>query len=161
VTDAQSLAGEVFRILIPVVVSFLPLIGMWIYWTMSDATRGDIRPPHVAIVAATALLGLCYLPMALLVYSFYGQIAVVKFWAIGAAIVRIPGDYFKAVALLAGLFALHAAAGALALRWPLWISVPLLSAVLYFTMVAAMRATGMVYHRNRIRLGWEPPPTEA
>jgi len=38
--------------------------------------------------------------------------------------------------------------------------VPLLSAVLYYTMVAGMRATGLVYHRNRSRLGWEPPSPE-
>lgn len=161
VTDAQSMAGEVFRILIPLIVAFLPLIGLWIHWTLSDATLGEIRRPNLILVGAAALLGLIYLPMALLVYSFYGEIAVVKFWAVGAAIGRVPADYFKVVALLAGLFVVHAGAGALMLRWPLWLSVPLLAAVLYYTMVAGMRGTGMLYHRNRIRLGWEPPPTEA
>lgn len=158
VTDAQSMAGEVFQMFIPLVISFLPLIGLGVYWTLSGAFKGKegaLTPGMVAAGAGLALLGVGYLPMALLAYSFYGETAVVKFWAIGAAIARVAADYFKAVALLLALFAVHAGVGVIAIRWPAWIFVPTLSAVLYYTMVAGMRAVGLIYHRNRERLGWE------
>jgi hypothetical protein len=158
-TDAQSLAEEVFRIAIPVIVSFLPVIALFVYWTVSGAfaekAGPQVTPLRVLSLAGGMIVGAIYLPMALLAYSFYGETAVVKVWAIVPAIARVWSDYWKVVLLLVGLFFLHGGLTAIAFRWPLPIAVPVVGLVLYYTMVAGVRAIGLIYRRNRERLGWE------
>jgi hypothetical protein len=158
-SDAQTMASEVFQIAIPVIVSFLPVIALFVYWTISGAFLGKPDHPVTALrvlsLTGGIIMGAIYLPMALLAYSFYGETAVVKFWAIFAAIARVWSDYWKVVALLVGLFFLHGGLTAIAFRWPPPVAVPVVALVLYYTMVAGVRAIGLIYRRNRERLGWE------
>jgi hypothetical protein len=158
-SDAHTLATEVFRIAIPVIISFLPVIALFVYWTISGAFRDRESHPVTALrilsLSGGMVAGAAYLPMALLAYSFYGETAVVKVWAIVPAIARVWSDYWKVVLLLVGLFLVHGSLAALAFRWPLPIAVPIAALLFYYTMVAGVRAIGLLYRRNRDRLGWE------
>ncbi len=40
VTDARSMAGEVFRVLLPFVVPIRSFTALWLQWALSSATRG-------------------------------------------------------------------------------------------------------------------------
>jgi len=159
ISDAQSMTAEVLQIVIPIVVSFLPVIALFVYWAISGAYSGkdgSFVTLHRAFVFGGAIVwGILYLPMALLAYSFYGQLAVVQFWAIFAAIGRVWADYWKVVVLLVGLFLLHGGLAAWVSRWPLPIAAPIVALAFYYTMVAGVRAIGLIYRRNREQLGWD------
>lgn len=154
-TDLQGLAGRAFRVIIPLVLSFLPLIVLVVVnvfrtgeWTLEDGW----------LWAAMGLYGVgaLYLPIALLVYSFYGEWAVLNVVGGVKSIARIGWGYFLVAGSLVGLFGAYVALVPQIAKLPFLLAVPLASFVFCYAMLVAMRLVGALYARYKDRLGWEP-----
>jgi len=112
----QDLAEEIFALAGPYVVSFLPLIALRCayvnFGTVGERAWGyaglilsgplpyqlpEVPPWFEPLSWALAVLGLLYLPMALLVWSFYGGSAILKplavFYAL-AVMMRLVGTHY-------------------------------------------------------------------
>ena len=152
--DVQSLAAHAFQVLIPLVISFLPLIAFVVAWVF---VHGTWEVPAWACAAEIGLfaLGFLYLPVALLIYSFYGELAVFNIVGAFRSISRIGGDYFAVAVLLLVLLGAHAFVSWKLLALPGALAVPIASFFFFYSMIAAMRAVGHLYARHRERLGWE------
>lgn len=154
VTDASSMGSEVCHVLFPLVVSFLPLLGYVVGWAFTHG--GDpMGSRQVAILAGLGALGLVYLPMAMLVFSFYGEWAMLNLVAVGRSIVRAWRDYLTVVVFLVGLGLAHAFLAAGVARLPAVLACPLAAGLVIYFLAVAMRAIGLLYRRNKARLGWE------
>src|SRR4029079_12725 len=111
---------EIFALAGPYVISFLPLIALrcayanfgalgeraWGYagFILSGPLPYDLpeAPPWFAPLSwALAVLGLLYLPMALLVWSFYGGSAILKPFAVLRSIRQTGATYLFVVAGIA------------------------------------------------------------
>jgi len=174
-SGGSSFLESILSFLGPYIVSFLPLIvlrcayanfgklGSQGFGLIQVFLSGPI-PMVVPQVPAwfepvswmLAGAGLIYLPMALLVWSFFGGNAVLNPWTVIRFALRAGGSY----ALLVGLIA------ALLFGW--WIGVGLLSALpvewmrsiltvfsLFYVLCVVMRMIGLLYFENRHRLQWE------
>ncbi len=157
VTSGSDMMSRVLHVLFPLVVSFLPMIAFWAYVVISGAWQGvaTLTPARLWITVALAAGGLVYLPIGMLIFSFYGEWAI--FNVIGAvrSIARMPGDYAMVVALIVALFVADIAAAWALARLPSVLAVPLGALAGFYLLAVAMRAVGLLYHRNRGRLGWE------
>ncbi len=154
--DLQNLAGQAFHVIVPFVLSFLPLIVFVVQWVFRKGTW-EMTPGALAAAGGLFAFGFLYLPMALLVFSFYGELGVVNVVAVARSIARIGRDYFVVSGLLMALFLLHgAAAGAVAAaRLPSLLLIPAGSLLFFYAMLVAMRAVGRLYAQHKERLGWE------
>jgi len=181
--DGYALLRQAVQLLAPLILSFLPLIVLRVYWRnfggLGETIWGAMAHfPGVGSLGAfgrdipvmplwavwlsygLAAVGFAYFPMAMLVFSFYGETAVVNVVGVARSIRRIARDYAPAVALLIALFTGLVAGIRLLDRLPELIAVPLSLCLCFYAMTAAMRVTGLLYARNKERLGWEPskPP---
>lgn len=168
-------AESVIELLGPYVVSFLPLIVLrCVYADFGDLGRqgfgvlavclsGPIpyaipRTPEWVEPASWILAGagVLYLPMALLMWSFFGGNAVLNPVLVIRNAMKAGGSYLLTAAGLGGLVAAWRLTSIAAAGLP-WVG-PLLTvlALLYFLCVA-MRLVGMHYHANRDALQWERP----
>jgi hypothetical protein len=156
-SDGQEMFGRVLHVLTPLFVSIFPLIVFWGYVVVSTEWQGlkSINPSRLWITAALAAAGFAYLPIAMLIFSFYGEAAVLNLVGAVRSIARMPGDYAGVLLLLLGLGAANGAMGWLLTRLPGAVSVPLAALAGFFLLAVAMRAIGLLYHRNRERLEWE------
>jgi hypothetical protein len=153
-TDLASLAGRVFHLLVPLVVSFLPLIAFVVAWVFRSGTWG-MPGWALGTAAGLALVGFCYLPVALLAFSFYGETAVLNVIAVVRSIARLRRDYAVVVVLLMVLAFVHGPLAAAAATLPAIFAWPLAALLFVYFMAVATRAIGLLYFRNKERLGWE------
>jgi hypothetical protein len=159
----------------PYVVSFLPLIALRCLYAdfgmLGSRGFGLIQifmsgPIPYAVPQAPAWfepvswmlagIGLLYLPMALLVWSFFGGNAVLNPWNALRFILRAGGSY----ALLVGLIVALLFGWWLAVGWLAALSIPWLQSILtffslFYVLCVAMRMIGLHYFENRQRLLWE------
>jgi|ERR1043166_5575738 hypothetical protein len=152
--DFQSLAADAFRVLLPLMISFLPLIVFTVAWVFAHGTwemAAWARWTSIGMFAACFL----YLPIALLIYSFYGEWAVLNVVAAARSIARIGRPYFAVAALLLVLLGAHAFISSRLLLLPGVLAVPIASFLFFYVMIASMRAVGRLYANHRERLGWE------
>lgn len=154
VADLQALAGRAFHVIIPLVVSFLPLLGFFV--TRRLMGRVDMPPGVLWLSCGLFALGLFYLPMALLVHSFYGETAVVNVVGVARSIGRTWRDYMKVVGMMLLLGAVTLFLTAEVAAFPAFLAYPVTAALQFYFLAATMRAVGLIYARNRERLGWEP-----
>ncbi|MBI2899251.1 MAG: hypothetical protein HYY17_03640 [Planctomycetes bacterium] len=158
----HDIAGRVAHVLGPLVVSFLPMILYWAYVAISGAWRGvpGVTASQLWITAGLAVAGFAYLPIAFLLYSFHGELAVLNVVAAVRSVARMAGDYARVVALSLGLFGVWSAVGRVLVAAPAVVAVPFAALAGFCVLTVAMRAIGLLYHRNRARLGWERVPRE-
>lgn len=152
--ELQELLGKAFHVIVPLALSFMPLVAfvVWrVFTTGSWALEGGMLAAAVALFA----LGVLYLPVALLIFSFYGETAILNIVAAVRAIERIGVAYFGVVALVLVLFGAYTVVGAFMVRWPMVLAVPAGSCLFFYCMMVAMRAVGLLYVRHKERLGWE------
>jgi hypothetical protein len=156
-TSAGELVSGALHVLFPLAVSFLPMIGYWAYVVISVEWEGvrTITTERLAVTAALAAAGLVYLPIATLIFSFWGEWALFNVVGTIRSVARMPGDYFRVVLLLIGLLMLNSVAGWIAARLPWIVSLVFGAFAGLYLLAVAMRAIGLLYHRNRARLGWE------
>ena len=156
IDDTREMMNRVLHMLAPLLICFLPMIAYWLYLGISGALQGVylFTPERVWITAGLGFCGLCYLPIALLIFHFYGEIQIFNVIAAARSIFRMPGDYAAVAALLVVLFGLHGAISAFTARFE-YISVPISALGAFYVFTVAMRAIGLLYHRNRERLDWE------
>jgi hypothetical protein len=163
-TDASSMLSDVMHALGPLVVSFLPAILLWVYFVVSGAfATGQVAltPARLWMTIGLLFAGLCYLPAAYLIFVFHGELAIFNVIGACAAIGRMARDYAVVVILILTLFFGHGAAGWLLARLPAVVAVPLMALFGFYVMTVAMRSIGLLYHRNRERLGWEERPAKS
>jgi len=155
--DTREMMNRVLHMLAPLIFSFLPMIAFWLYLGISGALQGVsmITPARLWITVGLGFGGLCYLPIALLIFHFYGEIQILNVIAAGRSIFRMPGDYAAVVVLLLVLFGLHGVVSWLTAGLPAFLSVPLAALGGFYIFTVAMRAIGLMYHRNRERLQWD------
>ena len=170
-----DLAEDVFAMAGPYVISFLPLIILrclythfgalakeaWGYATLILSGPMSYELPDVPawfqpVSWGLAALGLFYLPMAILVWSFYGGTSILNPVAVIRSAARTGPGYLLLVALLAALlFGLWGTERALA-HLPLEGPRSLLTALArFYVLIVGMRLIGSHYFVNRDRLGWE------
>ncbi|HEU4338713.1 MAG TPA: hypothetical protein VFS19_01480 [Planctomycetota bacterium] len=167
---------SVFGILGPYVVSFLPLIALrCIYADFGNLGRkgfgvvtlflsGPIPqavPNSPAwfepISWVLATVGMAYLPMALLIWSFFGGNAVLNPFIVIQNALRAARSYLVTVVLVSGLLLAWWGASALVLpQIPFSWARGLLEAFsLAYALCVSMRLIGLHYFLNRETLQWE------
>jgi hypothetical protein len=152
-SDFQELAADAFRVIIPVVLAFFPLI---ILLVLRVFTSGTWRLTGWAFWAAIALtaIGFAYLPIALLIYSFYGELAVLNFLGGVRSIARIGKAYFFVVVFLFVLVCSYIYLAARLAGLPPILGIPIGALLFFCVMISSMRAVGLLYASHRERLGW-------
>jgi hypothetical protein len=153
-SDVQGLAERVFRILIPVILAFLPLIALVVvsvFRTGEWALKGGWLWGAIGLFAAGSL----YLPIALLVYSFYGEWAMLNVGGGVRSIARIGGSYFLVAGSLVGLLSAYLALVPQIAKLPFLLAVPIQAFVFCYAMLVSMRLVGGLYARHQDRLGWD------
>lgn len=150
-TTGHDFLSRILHVVGPPVICFLPMIAFWA-WAMIEG--GPWVPWRIWTLAGLALAGFVYLPIAMLIFSYFGELAV--FNVVGAlrSVARMAADYSKVLLLLAVLLIANAAAGWAVVRLPPIVGVPLAALTGFLFMTIGMRAIGLLYHRNRDRLGW-------
>jgi len=174
--SALAYLESVFGILGPYVVSFLPLIALRCVY----ADFGNLGRKGFAVVTTflsgpipqavpnspawfepvswcLAAVGMAYLPMALLIWSFFGGNAVLNpFIAIQNAL-RAARSYAVTVGLISGLLLAWWGGSPLVLERIPWSLVRSVLAVfsLAYVLCVAMRLIGLHYFLNRETLQWE------
>jgi hypothetical protein len=155
--DLRSIVERAFRVILPVLVSFLPFAAMAVGGPVWAAWNGRALPAWMPW--ATAVVGLActaYFPMAMLVYSYYGELAIFHVPAVVGAAARVWRDYLQTLGLIAALLGLDALLAFLLWRASRLLAVPLTCLWLFYALTVSMRAIGLIYFRDRERLGWEP-----
>lgn len=152
--DVQSLVEQAFQVILPLVISFLPLI---VFAVIQVFHRGSWEWPGSvwAVAAGLFLVGAVYLPVALLICSFYGEGAVFNVVGATRSIARMGWEYFLVVAILLGLLGAYSFLSTKVWRLPLVLAAPIASFFYFYAMIASMRAVGRLYARHRDRLDWE------
>lgn len=152
--DWAALAGRAFYVLEPLLLSFLPLIA-FVVWRVFATGKWLLEGAMLWTAGGLFVLGFLYLPIALLIFSFYGETAVLNVVGAVRSIARIGWGYFPVAGFLLGLFGAYAALAAWVVGWPLVLWVPVAAFLFFCCMIAAMRAVGLLYARHREALGWE------
>lgn len=181
----QELGEEIFALAGPYVVSFLPLIAL----RCAYANLGDLGARAWGITSlilsgplgytlpqvpvwfeplswALSGLGLLYLPMALLVWSFYGGSSILNPVAVARSARRTGASYLAVVAGIAATFFGLWGFGRLTSRLPYgWLQSLADALALFYALAVMMRLVGTHYFLNREKLDWEreikeslPPP---
>jgi hypothetical protein len=174
-SDPQDLMADILSLAGPYVVSFLPLLVLrccyanfgafgeraWGYLTFFLSGPTPYSLPDVPswfgpVSWALAGLGLLYLPMALLVWSFYGGRSILNPFAVVRSACRTGPSYLLLVGLIAGLCAAGWGIGAVTARFRTDFLESLASAlILFYALAVALRLVGVHYHVNRGKLDWE------
>jgi hypothetical protein len=173
----QDLAEEIFALAGPYVVSFLPLIALRCAyanfgalaeraWGIAGMILSGPLPYQLPEVPswfeplswALAALGLLYLPMALLAWSFYGGSAVLNPIAMVRSIRQMGLSYLIVVAgivaILCGVWGLGRVTARLHADGLRSLADAL---VLFYALAVMMRLIGTHYFLNRDKLEWEKP----
>jgi len=174
-SSALAYLESVFGILGPYVVSFLPLIvlrcayadfgnlGRQGFGVVSVFLSGPIPyavpqspawfEPVSWILAAA---GMMYLPMGLLIWSFFAGNAVLNPVVVIQNALRAGGSYAVTVGLVSGLLVAWWGALSLLSQFPLAWARPLMGAItLVYVLCVAMRLIGLHYFLNHHLLRWE------
>jgi hypothetical protein len=154
VTHWQDLVGSALHVMVPVVLSFLPLIALLVGWVFKHGTW-ELSSGALWSAVALFVMGFLYLPMALLVFTFHGETAVLNVIDIARSIGRIGREYFAVSGLLLAMFTVHGFLAERVARLSAVPAVPLASLLTFYSVMAAMRAVGALYARHRATLGWE------
>jgi hypothetical protein len=174
-----DLAEEILALAGPYVISFLPLIVLrclYAHWgELGRQAWGylgfflsgpapyylpDVPPWFEPVSWGLAGLGLLYLPMALLVWSFFGGTSILNPIAVFRSAGRTGASYLLLVVLLAGLFAGFWGVDRALARVPFDGLRSLLSALaLFYVLIVGMRLVGTHYLVHRSRLEWDPVPS--
>ena len=173
----QDLAEEIFALAGPYVVSFLPLIALRCayanFGAVGERVWGaaglilsgplpydlpEVPPWFEPLSWALAVLGLLYLPMALLVWSFYGGSAILNPFAVVRSIRQTGRSYMVMVAAVAATLSALWGFGRITARLPYGAIRSLADAlVLFYALAVMMRLIGTHYFLNRDKLEWEKP----
>jgi len=153
-SDVQGLAERVFQILIPVVLAFLPLIALVVV-NVFRTGEWDLTGGWLWRAIGLFAVGALYLPIALLVYSFYGEWAVLNVAGGARSIARIGGNYFVVAGSLVGLLSVFLALAPQIAKLPFLLAVPIEAFVFCYAMLVSMRLVGGLYARHKDRLGWD------
>jgi hypothetical protein len=117
---------------------------------------GEVEMTTILAFAALALLGLAYLPMALLAVAMADSIVGVNPLFVIPSILKVPLEYLVVCCVMAAALITQTFCAALLQRF---VAVPVLPTLLsgfvflYF-LTAAMRLLGVMYHANKDRLNW-------
>ncbi|MBI3855382.1 MAG: hypothetical protein HY293_06800 [Planctomycetes bacterium] len=161
-----DLVEELFSILAPFLVAFLPLLllrvglsGIAALDSMGFLLRSAVpaaistaTPVLTILSAALFLFGWLYLPMAILVWTFYGGSSILNPVAVARAAWQTGGSYLMIVVLVAGMVT---AAWSVTLIPGKFITTFGASLLTFYALVVAMRLLGTHYRIHRERLGWE------
>ena len=120
------------------------------------AVGEDVSVINVLVAIGLALIGLSYLPMALLAVAMADSIAGVNPLFVIPSILKVPLEYLVVCCVLGAALITQTICAALLEHF---IPVPILPALLsgfvflYF-LTAEMRLLGVMYHANKDRLDW-------
>lgn len=144
-----DILGEILSIVAPFLVSFLPLLVLIL--------TADASAPWTGVASALLfLLGWIYLPMAILVWTFYGAWSILN----PVAVLRSAWQTGPGYLLLSLLMALLVGAAASLLLLPSGgLTTFGCSLLVFYALVVCMRLLGTHYSLHRERLGWEPVRT--
>ncbi len=168
-------AESIFGILGPYVVSFLPLIvlrcayadfgelgrkGFGLILIFLSGPIPQVVPKAPAwfepVSWALAAAGLAYLPMALLIWSFFGGNAVLNPVMVIRNCLRAAGSYALLIGLVAALLLGWMLAVRMLVELPFeWARSLLTLFSLFYVACVIMRMIGLHYFANRERLQWE------
>lgn len=175
-SSALAYLESVFGILGPYVVSFLPLIVLrCVYFDFGNLGRQGFGVVSVFLSGPIpyavpqspawfdtvswilAAAGMAYLPMALLVWSFFGGNAVLNPVIVIQNALRAAGSYALTVLLVAGsLAAWWGGMALLIVQLPMaWARSLAAGLTLVYVLCVAMRLIGLHYFLNRHVLKWE------
>jgi hypothetical protein len=157
---------EIVSILAPFMVSFLPLIllrigvgGLADFRSLGFFFHSTLQPQLTsnsawATVASALLLifGWLYLPMAVLVWTYYGGWSIFNPVAVARTAWR-TGPGYLALSLLIAI--LISAAWSMTLLPASWLTTFGTSLLVFYALVVSMRMLGTHYNEHRVRLGWE------
>ena len=117
---------------------------------------GDLPVGTAVLSAGLALIGLSYLPMALLAVAMADSMAGINPLFVIPSILKVPVEYLVACCVLIAVFIVQVVAHVVLGRI---IPMPVLPALLngfvslYF-LTAEMRLLGVMYHTNKEKLNW-------
>lgn len=161
-----ELLEEFFSIVAPFIISFLPLIilratiagvpallslGFILRSAVPDALAGS-SPGIMFLSGLFLLLGWLYLPMAMLVWTYYGGNSILNPVAVLRTAWRTGPSYLLLVLLVASLVM---AAASVSLIQGGFIASFGSSLLVFYALIVALRILGTHYQRNREKLGWE------
>jgi hypothetical protein len=161
-----ELFEELLAIVAPFIVSFLPLILLhasaagfsalqssgFILRSSMPAFLADGTPWRIGLEAALLIAGWLYLPMAILVQTFYGGSALLNPVAVARAAWQTGPSYLLLAFLV---WAMVTAAWAVSLIPGQFITAFGSSLLVFYALIVAVRLLGTHYRTYRERLGWE------
>lgn len=153
IDDLSEMVSQALHVLAPFAISFLPAIAFFVWWQVSR--EGAAMTPGALLVGGAAtLVGLLYLPMGLLVFSYYGEAAIFHVPLVVRSSWRAGRDYWAVVGLLAALALAFAPLSIWIGSWPRLLANPAgaLAGILFLTVT--MRAVGLLYRRHQADLAW-------
>jgi hypothetical protein len=168
-----ELFEEVLAIAAPFIVSFLPLILLhasaagfsalqssgFILRSSMPVFLAEGNSWRIGLESLLVLVGWLYLPMAILVQTFYGVGALFNPVSVAKSAWQTGPSYFLLSFLI---WAMVTAAWAVSLIPGRFITAFGSSLLVFYSLLVAIRLLGTHYRTNRERLGWErgaPEPT--
>lgn len=165
-----TLFEDLFSIAMPFFVSFLPLILLrvsvsglsalvsmgFIYQSALPAGFSQSSTGMAALSTALLIFGWLYLPMAILVWTYYGGTSILNPIGVLRSAWRTGPSYLLLVFLVAAMIVGAWSISLLSQRWLTSFSSSLLA---FYALVVAMRMLGTHYQIHRKTLGWEEERT--
>ena len=162
----MELFEELLSIVAPVVVAFLPLVLLrvaaeglsgfsslaFVFRTAGPSALLTSSTAMTAVSAALLVAGWLYLPMAILVWTFYGGWSILNPVAVSRAAWRTGPAYLLLVLQMAGLIT---AAWSVTLIPDPFITTFGASLLTFYALVVSMRLLGTYYRTHRSTLGFE------
>jgi FHA domain-containing protein len=120
------------------------------------ALGGEVQVVTILAFAALSLIGLAYLPMALLAVAMADSIAGVNPLFVIPSILKVPLEYLVVCCVMAAALITQTICAALLERFiPLPVLPALLSGFVFlYFLTAEMRLLGVMYYANKDRLNW-------
>jgi len=147
ITDLDDLVQPLLLVIGTALLCFLPviilLVGPWL----------DLMAPHPTLLRAFVVVGLLYLPMALVAVALFDSLWALNPWVILVAIAKVAPAYAAALLMLAASIAATTLVGQYTGRIPLFGGLVTNMVFLYCLMVV-MRVLGLIYNAYARRLGW-------
>ena len=161
----DDLFDDFFSIVVPFVVAFLPVFLLRVctegvfFGSISALFRcagpSALMSPSETVNAISAvllLIGWLYLPMAILVWNFYGGKSILNPVAVAKAAWRTGPDYLLLVLKMAALVTLAWSVTLIPDRFITTFGASLLT---FYALVVSMRLLGTFYRTHRATLGFE------
>jgi hypothetical protein len=154
--EMKNLGATFFELLVTVLFSFAPAIGLTIYAAVA-AGAGDTAWLGWVTMAAL-LLGSFYFPMAFMAVSMFDSAGAVNPLLVIPAIAKVLKEYLLTVVMLLVI---------LVLRWllknylPALLPVPLLPLIIFslaelYLLIVEVRMLGLLYRHKKRELAWFP-----